>query len=47
MTTITVSDGTLDQFNDERYRLKKAKGLKMTGEEFLVYLLNLSRRVNK
>ena len=46
-TTIPVSKDVLEQFNDEKYRLKKQKNKKMTSEQFVAYLLDLSRKVNK
>jgi hypothetical protein len=47
MTTITVVEKTLLSFNEERRRVNKLFGKHMTGEEFVVFLLFLSRKVNK
>ena len=45
MTSISVSGTVLDQFNDERHRIKKLRGKKLTHEQFVVFLLDLSRKV--
>ena len=47
MTTITVNDQVLESFNEERRRINAIKGTKMTGEEFVQFLLGLSRKVKQ
>jgi len=46
-TTIPVSKERLEAFNDEKYRIKKKLRVSMTGDQFVAYLLDLSRKVNK
>jgi hypothetical protein len=47
MTTITIGKKTLLSFNEERRRVNKILLKEMTGEEFVVHLLILSRKVNR
>ena len=45
---INVQTTVLDQFNEERQRIKKIRKVrKFSQEEFILHLLDLSRKVNK